>query len=95
MRKGFDGLTLLVQEVLKSDPFSGHLFIFRGKRAGMVKILHQAPVPERVLAGGLATPGLIAHVLVSRYCDHLPLYRQSQIFARHGAEISRSTLSDD
>ena len=55
--------------------------------------LHQAPAPERVLAGGLATPGLIAHVLVSRYCDHLPLYRQSQILARHGLEISRSTLS--
>ena len=55
--------------------------------------LHQAPAPERVLAGGLATPGLIAHVLVSRYCDHLPLYSQSRIFARHGLEISRSTLS--
>ena len=55
--------------------------------------LHQAPAPERVLAGGLATPGLIAHVLVSRYCDHLPLYRQSRIFAQHGLEISRSTLS--
>ncbi len=55
--------------------------------------LHQAPAPERVLAGGLATPGLLAHVLVSRYCDHLPLYRQSGIFARHGLEISRSTLS--
>ncbi len=55
--------------------------------------LHQAPAPERVLAGGLATPGLLAHVLTSRYCDHLPLYRQSRIFARHGLEISRSTLS--
>ena len=39
MRKGFDGLALLVQEVLHADPFSGHLFIFRGKRAGLVKIL--------------------------------------------------------
>mgnify|MGYP001788395018 CR=1 FL=1 len=57
-------------------------------------ILLQAPAPERVLAGGLATPGLIAHVLVSRYADHLPLYRQSQIFERHGLAISRSTLSD-
>ena len=56
--------------------------------------LHQAPAPERVLAGGLATPRLIAHVLVSRYCDHLPLYRQSQIFARQRLAISRSTLSD-
>ena len=56
--------------------------------------LLQAPAPERVLAGSLATPGLIAHVLVSRYADHLPLYRQSQIFERHGLAICRSTLSD-
>ena len=39
MRKGFDGLALLVQEVLRADPFGGHLFIFRGKRASTVKIL--------------------------------------------------------
>ena len=55
--------------------------------------LHQAPAPERVIAGGLATPALLAHVLVSRYCDHLPLYRQSRILARYGMEISRSTLA--
>ncbi len=55
--------------------------------------LHQAPAPERVLAGGLTTPALLAHVLVSRYCDHLPLYRQSRILARQGLEISRSTLA--
>jgi transposase len=36
MRKGFDGLALLVQEVLRQDPFSGHLFLFRGKRARLV-----------------------------------------------------------
>jgi transposase len=53
----------------------------------------QAPAPERPIAGGLATPGLIAQVLVAKYCDHLPLYRQAKIFARHGAEIPRSTLS--
>ncbi len=39
MRKAFDGLSLLVQEVLRMDPFSGHLFVFRGKRASTVKIL--------------------------------------------------------
>ena len=39
MRKGFDGLSLLVQEVLRADPFSGHLFVFRGKRATRLKIL--------------------------------------------------------
>src|SRR5215207_9713464 len=55
--------------------------------------IHQAPAPERPIAKGLATPGLLAHVLVSKYCDHLPLYRQSQIFARHGVELDRSTLA--
>ncbi len=55
--------------------------------------IHQAPAPERPIAKGLATPGLIAHVLVSKYCDHLPLYRQSQIFARQGVDLNRSTLA--
>jgi transposase len=55
--------------------------------------IHQAPAPERPIAKGLATPGLIAHVLVSKYCDHTPLYRQTQIFARHGVRIERSTLA--
>ncbi|GLQ66728.1 IS66 family transposase [Gluconobacter kondonii] len=56
--------------------------------------LHQAPAPERIAEGCLATPGLIAHVLTSRYCDHLPLYRQSQMLARHGVALARSTLAD-
>jgi hypothetical protein len=46
-----------------------------------------------VNAGGLATPALLAQVLVSKYCDHTPLYRQSQIFARHGVDLPRSTLA--
>jgi len=53
----------------------------------------QAPAPERPIAGGLATPALLAQVLVSKYCDHTPLYRQSQIFAHHGVELDRSTLA--
>ena len=53
----------------------------------------QAPAPERPIAGGLATPALLAQVLVSKYCDHTPLYRQAQIFTRHGAPIERSTLA--
>ena len=56
--------------------------------------IHQAPAAERPIAKGLATPALLAHVLVSKYCDHLPLYRQSQIFARHGVELNRSTLAN-
>jgi len=55
--------------------------------------VHQVPAPERPIAGGLATPALLAHVLVSKYCDHLPLYRQSRIFARYGLELDRSTLA--
>ncbi|PYE85185.1 IS66 family transposase [Phyllobacterium leguminum] len=54
-------------------------------------VQHEAP--ERVIAGGLATPALLAQVLVSKYCDHTPLYRQSTIFARHGVDLSRSTLA--
>jgi transposase len=56
--------------------------------------IHQAAAPERPIAKGMASPALLAHVLVSKYCDHTPLYRQSQIFARHGVEIERSTLAN-
>ncbi len=56
--------------------------------------IHQASAPERPIAKGLATPGLLAHVLISKYCDHLPLYRQSQMFARQGVELDRSTLAN-
>jgi transposase len=56
--------------------------------------IHQAPASERPIAKGLASPGLLAHVLVSKYCDHLPLYRQNQIFARQGVELDRSTLAN-
>jgi transposase len=56
--------------------------------------IHQAAAPERPIAKGLATPGLLAQVLVSKYCDHLPLYRQSQMFARQGVELDRSTLAN-
>jgi transposase len=53
----------------------------------------QASAPERPIAGGLATPALLAQVLIAKYCDHMPLYRQSRIFARHGVGIERSTLA--
>jgi transposase len=53
----------------------------------------QAPAPERPIAGGLATPALLAQVLVNKYCDHTPLYRQSQIYARLGVDLDRSTLA--
>ena len=54
----------------------------------------QADAPARPIARGLAGAGLLAHVLVAKYCDHLPLYRQSAIYAREGVELERSTLAD-
>jgi transposase len=54
----------------------------------------QAEAPSRPIERGLAGPGLLAHVLVSKYCDHQPLYRQSEIYARQGIDLERSTLAD-
>jgi transposase len=54
----------------------------------------QAPAPERPITGGMATEALLAHVLVAKYADFLPLYRQAAIFARQGIELDRSTLCD-
>jgi transposase len=54
----------------------------------------QASAPARLIEGGLPTETLVAHVLVGKYADHLPLYRQSQIYARQGIELDRSTLAD-
>ena len=56
--------------------------------------LAQASAPSRPIARGMAGPGLLAHVLISKYADHLPLYRQSQIYAREGIDLDRSTLAD-
>jgi transposase len=53
-----------------------------------------APLPAQVIEQGLATPGLLAHVAVHKFCDHMPLARQSKFFARHGIELPRSTLTD-
>jgi transposase len=54
----------------------------------------QAPAPERLIENGIPTEALIAHVLVAKYADHTPLYRQVQIYARSGITLDRSTLAD-
>jgi transposase len=54
----------------------------------------QAPAPSLPIHRGLATPALLAHVLVAKYADHCPLYRQAEIYARGGVELDRSTLAD-
>jgi transposase len=85
-----------VSEVLEIEPL--RFKVIRQVRAklacvGCDKIL-QADAPSRPIERGIAGPGLLAHVLVSKYCDHLPLYRQSQIYARAGVELDRSTLAE-
>lgn len=58
------------------------------------EIVVQAPAPSRLVEGGIRTEATVAHVLVAKYADHLPLYRQSQIYARQGINLDRSTLAD-
>ncbi|CAH1659603.1 MULTISPECIES: IS66 family transposase [unclassified Chelatococcus] len=57
-------------------------------------VVVQAPAPARLIEGGLPTEATVAQVLVSKYADHLPLYRQAQIYARQGINLDRSTLAD-
>ncbi len=58
------------------------------------EVVVQAPAPARLIEGGIPTEATVAHVLVSKYADHLPLYRQAQIYARQGVALDRSTLAD-
>ena len=56
--------------------------------------IDQVPAPSMPIERGRPGPGLLAHVLVSKYADHLPLYRQSQIYGRESMQLERSTLAD-
>ncbi len=56
-------------------------------------VVVQPSAPARLIAGGIPTEATVAHVLVVRYADHLPLYRQAQIWTRQGVVIDRSTLA--
>lgn len=58
------------------------------------EVVVQASAPARLIEGGIPTEAAVAHVLVSKYADHLPLYRQAQIYARQGVDLDRSTLAD-
>jgi transposase len=53
----------------------------------------QAPAPAHLIAGGMPTEATVAHVIVGKYADHLPLYRQAQIYSRQGIDLDRSTLA--
>jgi transposase len=85
-----------VTEVLDYVP--GHFQVIRHVRPKYActacNAITQAPAPAMPTPRGRATSGTLAHLLVAKHCDHLPLYRQSEIYAREGLELDRSTLSD-
>jgi transposase len=85
-----------VTEVLDYVP--GHFQVIRHIRPKYAckacDAITQAPAPAMPTPRGRATPATLAHLLVSKYCDHLPLYRQSEIYAREGMDLDRSTLCD-
>jgi transposase len=72
------------------------LLVRRPKYACRVceEVVLQAAAPARLIEGGLPTEATVAQVLVAKYADHLPLYRQAQIYARQGITLDRSTLAD-
>jgi transposase len=85
-----------VSEILERVPAS-----FKVIRQVRVKLacgrcdkIVQAEAPSRPIERGIAGPGLLAHVLASKYADHLPLYRQAEIYAREGVELDRSTMAE-
>jgi transposase len=91
-------LRLIGQDVSEQLEYvAAHFKVIRHVRPKLACIgcqtIFQAAAPSRPIARGVAGPGLIAHVMVSKYCDHLPLYRQSGIYARDGVCIDRSTMA--
>jgi transposase len=93
---GMARLGLDVTEMLDYVP--GHFQVIRHIRPKYAckacDTITQAPAPAMPTPRGRATPATLAHLLVSKYCDHLPLYRQSEIYARDGLDLDRSTLCD-
>ncbi|MCX7284636.1 MAG: IS66 family transposase [Novosphingobium sp.] len=86
-----------VAERLDVVPTTFRVLVTRRPRygcRGCESAVVQAPAPARIVEGGMPTEALIAQVLVAKYADHLPLYRQAQIYARQGIQLDRSTLAD-
>src|SRR5215207_512097 len=85
-----------VTEIL--DYIPGHFEVIKHIRPAFscrrCESMVQAPMPSLPIERGQPSAGLLAHVLVGKYCDHLPLYRQSGIYAREGVELDRAVLAD-
>ena len=83
-------------EILEYVP--GHFKVIRHVRpsysCAKCEAMAQAPMPSLPIPRGQAGAGLLAHVLIAKFCDHLPLYRQAEIYARDGVELDRGLLAD-
>lgn len=91
-------LTPMGEEISEQlDIIPAQFFVRRHIRAKSscrnCETVHTAPLPAQPIDRGLAAPGLLAHVLASKYLDHLPLHRQEQIYARDGVVLPRSTMA--
>ena len=86
----------IITEVLEKIP--ARLKVIRHVRpkyaCRLCEKIFQAPAPELPIEKGRPGPGLLAHIAISKYCDGLPLYRQSGILAREGVEIDRTTMAE-
>ena len=104
-----DPATLTAQVAKRKQRFGLDHVVLVGDRGMILKVIQhlrpklscrscetivQAPMPSLPIERGRPGPGLIAHVVVSKYCDHAPLHRQSVIHAREGVELDRATLAD-
>jgi transposase len=85
-----------VTEVLEYIP--GHFEVVRHVRPACscrkCEAMVQAPMPELPIPRGMAGPGFLAHIAIAKFCDHLPLYRQAEIYARDGVDIDRGQLAE-
>ena len=85
-----------VTEILEYIP--GHFEVIRHVRPATscckCETMLQAPMPSLPIPRGMAGPGLLAHILVAKYCDHLPFYRQAQMYERDGVELDRGLLAE-
>ena len=85
-----------VTEVLEYTP--GRFEVIRHVRPACscrkCETMVQAPMPELPIPRGMAGPGFLAHIAIAKFCDHLPLYRQAEIYARAGLDVDRGLLAD-
>jgi transposase len=93
--KSFRRIDEDISEVLEYVPSSFKVIRYKRPRSACIKCekIVQSPQASKTIDKGKGGSGLLAHIIIQKYCNHLPLYRQSQIYKREGIELSRSTMA--